>query len=69
MFFRFYYDIKMQDCLTSDYGKCDYNLNKFASLTMCHSVCRGKISKTIINIDSIFRSVTAVVKYQCDKVL
>ncbi|XP_026727725.1 kunitz-type U19-barytoxin-Tl1a-like [Trichoplusia ni] len=45
--FRFYYDVKMRDCMTFEYFDCVPSYNKFTSLAECHNICRWSGLKTI----------------------
>ncbi|CAK1588606.1 unnamed protein product [Parnassius mnemosyne] len=43
----YYYDIKLQDCRSYEFGKCKLNVNQFTSLSDCHNTCRESGIKPI----------------------
>lgn len=42
VFFRYYFDVQMRDCMTFEYSDCLPSYNKFITLPECHNYCRCK---------------------------
>ncbi|CAH2985578.1 unnamed protein product [Chilo suppressalis] len=45
--YGFYYDIKMEDCKTAQFGTCPHNVNNFKTLSICQDTCRDAGQETI----------------------
>ncbi|XP_062524562.1 actinia tenebrosa protease inhibitors-like isoform X1 [Bombyx mori] len=39
---KFYYDLKMEDCKTFNFGQCPNSMNHFDTLDDCQSTCRDR---------------------------
>ncbi|XP_045490172.1 kunitz-type serine protease inhibitor A-like [Pieris rapae] len=52
IYFRFYYDILLEDCKSAYIGQCPHQYNTYSNLRNCYEACRDSTRKEIKGIIS-----------------